>query len=134
MPAGDENVIHQLAVGDAATVAEIVERAQTSDDVTTLVSAALFAPDSTDLLRRAAPCRRQPATARSSQSPSPTVAADVDLVDVLARDHLSDHPTSVLVAWISAHTHPNTTHPKATTRNTDAVKGSDVSHLTFLSV
>ena len=37
------------------------------------------------------------------------VAGDVDLVDALARDHLTDHPTSVLVAWITAHTHPNTT-------------------------
>jgi hypothetical protein len=36
------------------------------------------------------------------------VAGHVDLVDALARDHLTDHPASVLVSWISAHT-PNTT-------------------------
>ena len=34
------------------------------------------------------------------------VAGDADRVDVLARDHLVDHPDSVLVAWISANTHP----------------------------
>ena len=44
MPAEPENVIHQLAVGGEAAIAEIVERAQTSDDVTTVVAAALFAP------------------------------------------------------------------------------------------
>ena len=46
MPAEPDNVIHQLAVGDAAAIAEIVEQAHTSDDVTTLVAAALFAPRS----------------------------------------------------------------------------------------
>ena len=47
-----ENVIHQLAVGDAAAIAEIVERAQTSDDVTTLVAAALFTPATENLMAR----------------------------------------------------------------------------------
>ena len=35
------------------------------------------------------------------------VAGDADRVDALARDHLVDHPDSVLVAWITANTHPN---------------------------
>jgi hypothetical protein len=37
------------------------------------------------------------------------VAGEVELVDALARDHLTDHPTSVLVAWITAHPHPHPT-------------------------
>jgi hypothetical protein len=112
VPAEPDNLIHQLAVGDAANIAEIVERAKASDDVTTLVSAALFAPDSTDLLERAA------ATAKTTRDRHVVaiavahVAGDVDLVDALARDHLSDHPTSVLVAWISAHTSLNNTTRK----------------------
>ena len=44
MAADPDNVIHQLAVADATAIAEIIERAQTSDDVTTMVAAALFAP------------------------------------------------------------------------------------------
>jgi hypothetical protein len=107
----DNNLIHQLAVGDAAAVAEIVERAQASDDVTTLVSAALFAPDSTDLLRRAAARARTTRDRQVVAIAVAHVAGHVDLVDALARDHLTDHPASVLVSWISAQT-PNTTTRK----------------------
>jgi hypothetical protein len=33
---------------------------------------------------------------------------DGDLVDALARDHLVDHPDSVLVAWIAGVNHQST--------------------------
>jgi hypothetical protein len=36
MPAEPDNVIHQLVVGGDAAIAEIVERAHTSHDVTTM--------------------------------------------------------------------------------------------------
>jgi hypothetical protein len=107
MPAEPENVIHQLAVGDAAAIAEIVERAQTSDDVTTLVAAALFTPVPADLLGRAAEVAE---TTRDRQVVAIAVAhiaGDADRVDALARDHLVDHPDSVVVAWITANTYPN---------------------------
>ncbi len=110
MPADPDDLIHELAVGDAAAVARIIEQARTSDDVTTWVSAALFEVDPTDLLRRAT---RAAATTRDRQVvaiATAHVAGDSELVDALARDHLTDHPASVLVAWISAHTPPiNTT-------------------------
>lgn len=112
MPTEPANLIHQLAVGDAAAVAEIVERAHASADVTTLVSAALFAPDSTDLLQRAAAHAKTTRDRQLVAIAVAHVAGDVDLVDALARDHLTDHPTSVLVAWISAHTQANTTTRK----------------------
>src|SRR4051794_35300316 len=112
VPAEPENVLHQLAVGDAASVAEIVERAQSSDDVTTLVAAALFAPDSTKLLRRAAARAMTTYDRQVVAVAVAHVAGDVDLVDPLARDHLPDHPASVLVAWITGRSHPNTTPPK----------------------
>jgi hypothetical protein len=97
-----ENVIHQLAVGDAATVAEIVERAHSSDDMTTLVAAALFAPDSTDLLRRAGSLAMTSRDRQMVAIAAAHLAGDGDRVEVLARDHLVDHPNSVLVAWIAA--------------------------------
>ncbi len=37
---------------------------------------------------------------------------DRDLVDALARDHLVDHPDSVLVAWIADANHHQTTSDK----------------------
>ena len=100
-------------MGDAAAIAEIVERAHTSDDVTTMVAAALFAPDSDRPAPARPPHGRQ--TTRDRQVVAIAVAhvaGDADRVDALARDHLADHPDSVLVAWISANTHPNTTTRK----------------------
>jgi hypothetical protein len=112
VPAEPENLIHQLAVGDATAVADIVERAQASNDVTTLVSAALFAPNSTDLLSRAAARAKTTRDRQVVAIAVAHVAGDVDLVDALARDHLTDHPASVLVAWISAHSRSYTTTRK----------------------
>jgi hypothetical protein len=106
MPAEPDNVIHQLVVGGGAAIAEIIERAQTSDDVTTIVAAALFASVPGELLHRAA---RVAETTRDRHVVAIAVAhveGDADRVDALARDHLADHPDSVLVAWISANTHP----------------------------
>jgi hypothetical protein len=104
--ADPDNVIHQLVVGGDAAIAEIIERAQTSDDVTTMVAAAMFAPVPGELLHRAAGVAT---TTRDRQVVAIAIAhlaGDADRVDALARDHLVDHPDSVLVAWISANTHP----------------------------
>lgn len=82
-------------------VAEFVELARTSDDATTLVVAALFAPDESELLARAA---ASAVTTRERQTVAIADAhlrGDRELVDALARDHLIEHPDSVLVAWIA---------------------------------
>ena len=110
MPAESENVIHQLA-GGAAAISEIVERAHTSDDVSTVVAAALFAPvDEKHLMTRAGALA---VTTRDRQLVAIATAhldGDADRVEDLARDHLADHPDSVLVAWItSASNHATTT-------------------------
>lgn len=107
-------MIHQLAVGDPAAIAEIVERAQTSSDVTTLVAAALFAPDSTELLERAAVAATSTRDRQVVAIALAYVGGSVELVDALARDHLTDHPSSVLVAWIATQTNPNTAIPDIT--------------------
>jgi hypothetical protein len=104
MPAEPDDVIHHLVAGGDAAIAEIIERAQTSDDVTTMVAAALFAPVPGDLLDRAAGVAQTTRDRQVVAIATAHVAGDGDLVDALARDHLTDHPTSVLVAWISAHT------------------------------
>jgi hypothetical protein len=112
VPSEPNNVIHQLAVGEPSAIAEIVERAQLSDDVTTLVAASLFAVDATDLLERATAFAH---TTRDRQVVAIAIAhlaGDVELVDALARDHLTDHPSSVLVAWITTRTNPNSTTRK----------------------
>jgi hypothetical protein len=106
MAAEPDNVIHQLVMGGAAAIAEIIERAQTSDDVTTMVASAMFAPVPGDLLHRAAGVATTTRDRQVVAIAVAHVAGDADRVDALARDHLVDHPDSVLVAWISANTHP----------------------------
>jgi uncharacterized protein YbaP (TraB family) len=104
-----EQLIHQLVVGDAAAIADIVEASRTSDDPMILVAAALFATDGNDLLARA---EGVAVTTRDRQLVAIAAAhlrGDRGLVDALARDHLVDHPDSVLVAWIAAASHQSTT-------------------------
>src|SRR4051794_18894038 len=94
-------VLHRLAVGDPSAIAEILERSRASDDATMLVVAALFAPDGDALVARAA---RRAVTTRERQTVAIAAAhlrGDRQLVDALARDHLIEHPDSVLVAWIA---------------------------------
>jgi hypothetical protein len=110
VPAEPDNLIHQLAVGDAAAVAAIVDQAHASSDVTTLVSAALFAADASALLERAASVANTTRDRQVVAIAIAHVAGDADLVDALARDHLTDHPTGVLVAWMTAHTDQSCTN------------------------
>jgi len=102
-------LLHRLVVGDAQAVAEIVEASRDSADPAILVAASLFAPDGERLLERAGTLA---ATTRDRQLVAIAIAhrrGDGELVDALARDHLVDHPDSVLVAWIAdANHHPST--------------------------
>ena len=109
MPADDpENLIHQLAVADTAGVELLVDAARTSTDVTTLVAAALFAPDAGLLLDRAAARATSTRERQLVAIARAHVDGDRDRVGVLARDHLVDHPDGVLVAWITASTNRST--------------------------
>jgi hypothetical protein len=103
MPADDpENLIHQLAVANAAGVELILHTARTSTDVTTLVAAALFAPDPAPLLERAANRATSTRERQLVAIARAHIDGDQDRVSALARDHLVDHPDGVLVAWITA--------------------------------
>src|SRR3954454_11364967 len=106
MTAEPDDVIHHLVVGGDAAIAEIVERARTSEDVTTMVAAALFAAVPGELLHRGAGVAQTTHDRQVVAIAVAHVAGDADRVDALARDHLVDHPDSVLVAWIRANTHP----------------------------
>jgi hypothetical protein len=106
-PTHPEHMIHQLVVGDEAAIAAIVEASRTSEDPLILVAAALFAPDGVHLVARAG---GMAATTRDRQLVAIATAhlhGEHDLVDALARDHLVDHPDSVLVAWIAGASHSN---------------------------
>lgn len=113
-PTSSEQLLHQLAVGDAAAITAIVEASRTSRDPVILVAAALFAPDADGLMTRA---RSLAATTRERQLVAIAGAhlrEDRDLVDALARDHLADHPDNVLVAWIAGAGNRAASHPHPT--------------------
>jgi hypothetical protein len=100
--------------GDDAAIKAIVEASHTSDDPLLLVAAALFTPHGDRLLVRA---EGLATTTRDRQLVAIAAAhrrGDRELVDALARDHLVDHPDSVLVAWIAGagtRTSPTDTQP-----------------------
>ena len=107
-PAHPGNLLRRLVVGDDAAIAAIVEASRTSDDPLILVAAALFAPEADALLSRA---ERVAATTRDRQLVAIAAAhrrGERELVDALARDHLVDHPDSLLVAWIADASHSQT--------------------------
>ncbi len=112
VPPDPNDVIHLLAVGDPAAVAEIIANASASGDVTTLVAAALLAPEPAELLVRAAALANTTRDRQVLAIATAHLAGDTDLVDALARDHLTDHPTSVLVGWITTKTNQRTTNRK----------------------
>ena len=106
-----EQLIHRLAVGDAAAIASIVEASRTSDDPVILVAAALFTRDGDGLMARAS---GMATTTRDRQLVAIAAAhlrGQPDLVDALARDHLVDHPDNVLVAWIAGASHRSAARP-----------------------
>ena len=101
-------LLRRLVVGDDAAIAAIVEASRNSDDPLILVAAALFAPDGDGLLAHA---QEVAGSTRDRQLVAIAAAhrrGEGELVDALARDHLVDHPDSVLVAWIAAASHNQT--------------------------
>jgi hypothetical protein len=102
-------LLRRLVTGDNAAITAIVEASQTSDDPLILVVAALFSPHGDRLLIRA---EKLASTTRDRQLVAIAAAhqrRDHETVDALARDHLVDHPDSVLVAWIAAASQSSTT-------------------------
>jgi hypothetical protein len=96
-----QSILEAIVLGDSLAAAEIVQHAGGSDDVALLVAAAVFAHD-LDLLTRAAAVAETTRERQLVAIASAHLRGDAPRVRDLARDHLADHPDSVLVAWISA--------------------------------
>jgi hypothetical protein len=101
-PADTHRLVRRVIGGDPAAIAHLADRAASSDEPLLLVTAALLDPGAPGLLVRAT---QSAATTRDRQVvaiAAAHLAGDSDRVDALARDHLVDHPDSILVAWIAA--------------------------------
>jgi len=102
MPDDIETLLRGLVGGDAASAAEILDRATTTSAPRLLVAAALLARDLQELLARAA---ESAVTTRDRQLLAVAVAhldGRHDQLDVLVREHLSDFPDNIFAAWIAA--------------------------------
>jgi hypothetical protein len=95
-------LIRRLIGGDQGAIAQITERAGTSEEPMLLVAAALMDPTTPDLLARAMVLASTTRDRQVAAIAAAHLAGDAYRVNVLARDHLADHPDSLLVAWIAA--------------------------------
>lgn len=113
MPDDIDVLLRRLIGGDAASAVEILDRATTASTPKLLVAAALIAPHPQELLARAA---HNAITTRDRQLVAVAVAhlnEHHDVLDVLVREHLSDFPDNVIVAWIAAeHVRPGPPRPQ----------------------
>lgn len=93
-------LLHRLVGGDARAADEVRSLASTTDSASVLVAAALLTGDHTHL-DRATPLA---ITSRERQLvvlADAHLRGDTDLLDVLVRDHLVEHPDHLLAAWIA---------------------------------
>ena len=97
-----EQLIRDLIADSAGATDAILEAAGTSQNPAVLVGAALVAPGRTALLTRAAAsaiCLRDRQLVAVATA---HLRGDSDRTLLLARDHLAEHPDSLLVAHIAA--------------------------------
>jgi hypothetical protein len=130
MPTEIEVLLSRLIGGDATAAAEILDRARSDDSPRLLVAAALVAEAPQTYLTRAVNCAT---TTRDRQLVSLATAhldGDADLLDALARDHLADHPDSVIAAWIAAQ-HARPANPSRTSPDLEPTRGKHHVRHTF---
>ena len=106
MPDDNTSLLHRLIGDDPDAGGEILARATGSTSTPLLVTAALLAQDPA-LLARAA---RHALTTRERQLVAlgeAHLSGNADLLDVLVREHLSEHPDHLLAAWIAGRPIPD---------------------------
>jgi hypothetical protein len=101
-PAETDTLVRQLISGDPAAAAAILAHATTSNEPLVLTAAALLDPAAPGRLARAVSAAVRPADRQITALAAAHLAGDRDRVTALAREHLLDHPDSVLAAWIAA--------------------------------
>ena len=115
-------LIRHLISGDPAAAGEILTPATTSTEPLVLTAAALLEPGTPSLLDRATSTATTTRDRQLAALAAAHIAGDHDLVSALAREHLLDHPDSVLAAWIASGATTGSTIPPAVTAPTPTSK------------
>jgi hypothetical protein len=93
-------LLHRLIGGDLLAPAEVLHEASSSVSPSLLVAAALIDREPSFLAR----ATEHATTTRDRQLVALADAhlrGDADRLDVLVRDHLSEHPDNLLASWIA---------------------------------
>ena len=98
---GVDAMIRSAIGGDADASSWVVAHADTVDHAVLIAMAALLerVPDRLDRAAAVAATSRDRQVVAIARA---HLTQDRDLVDALARDHLVDHPDSLIVAWIAS--------------------------------
>ncbi|MFN8049822.1 MAG: hypothetical protein U0Q22_00080 [Acidimicrobiales bacterium] len=96
-----EALVRRAIGGDESAVANIIRSADTTSSAIVCAMAALLQRlpgglDRADGLAATSRDRQVVTIARAA------LAGDRDRVDALARDHLADHPDSLIVSWLAS--------------------------------
>jgi hypothetical protein len=97
-----QDLIRRLVAGDPTVGDVVMRQVRTSEEPLVLVVAALSRPAEADLLARALRTASSPRDRQVIAVAAAFLAGETDRVQVLAREHLLDHPDSDLVAWLAA--------------------------------
>jgi hypothetical protein len=98
---GVDSAIRRAIGGDAAAISWIATHADSLGDARVLVMAALLERQE-ERLRRADTVATTTRDRQVVAIARARLAGKSELVDALARDHLTDHPADLLVAWMAS--------------------------------
>src|SRR3954469_12765005 len=101
-----EATIRRAIGGDEGAIASVVASAMDTDDARMVALAAVFT-SRTDWIARAHSLARTTRDRQLVAISASHLAGERDLVQMLARDHLADHPDSLIVAWIASDPRPH---------------------------
>lgn len=98
---GVDDVIRRAIGGDRAAIGALAAHAPASQSALVITMSALLGGDvaALDRARAIAVSSRDRQIVEIARA---HLCGDRDLVDALARDHLVDHPDSLIVAWIAS--------------------------------
>jgi hypothetical protein len=105
VPDTDAHLLRRLIGDDPDAPAELIYLAPDSTSTPLLVAAAIVSGDRA-LLARASQHAGTPRDRQLVTLADAHLRGDVELLDALVRDHLSDHPDHLLAAWIAGRTAP----------------------------